>query len=499
MLKTGDFNPHRFKKPSLPVYMMAAAFAVGYSQACSRLELENIREIGVAGYPFYPHGTVVFPARALYALLSVITMVFIGVVAFRLTRLPCLMFLVPLLLSVSDFYLSYSWSYLNVDIIGCFFAVALVFFLIGAYDAQHSVLTAVVAGALCGLAVGSKYNYGLLLLPCLLYYLLRHRARWLTLSLLTFGVMSITFLLTTPYALLDVPSFLNGVGFELHHYAGGVSRHAANELEPGLAQAWYYIGSMSDSFGWALPLFAVVGVFYTFRLDWGRALVVLSFPVSFLMYMSSQRLHFLRNILPLHIFFAFAAAIGLLAGHRLLVWAFGKVPFPGCPRGPSDAAEHSRGQSHLWPPQAWGRCLLSRGAASTVILTVLISASLPWGRIAKAYDLAPESRNVAIAWIQNNIDDGSTLVIARELAMDVQALLKNYEVVEVAFKKQQIDPTKLKKMYRDVYILAPEFVNEQDNSLFNTTRALERFGTHKVKGGKISVSGGDPSFVITKP
>ncbi len=296
MLKTGDFNPHRFNKPTLPTYLMASGFAVGYLHACSRLELKHVRDIGSNAYPFYRHKTVVFPARVLYAGLSVLTLVFIGIVGYRAFRIHSILFLAPLVLSVSSLYLHLSWSYLNVDIVGCFFAVSLLFFLCESFDTKHTTVLAVVSGLLCGLTVGSKYNLFPIIVPCLLFFLLYHRERWIRLSLLAVGTAVVSFVVTTPYALLDLPTFLEHVGYEVRHYKQG---HEGFDGEPGLAQFLYYVKALRVDFGWFLTSLAVAGLLYMHRLDWRKSAVLVSFPVCFLLYMSAQRVHFVRNIVGL--------------------------------------------------------------------------------------------------------------------------------------------------------------------------------------------------------
>ena len=82
----------------------------------------EVKDIGQVTYPYYDHPTVILPTRLLFALLSVLALVFSGIVAYRFARSALVMVLAPLLLSASVTYLAYSWQYLNVDMFGCFFA-----------------------------------------------------------------------------------------------------------------------------------------------------------------------------------------------------------------------------------------------------------------------------------------------------------------------------------------------------------------------------------------
>lgn len=68
MLRTGDFNPHFFMYPGLPIYLTAAAMSYGYLDAANHLELKSTREIGSVNVPYYRHPRILRPARQLFAL-----------------------------------------------------------------------------------------------------------------------------------------------------------------------------------------------------------------------------------------------------------------------------------------------------------------------------------------------------------------------------------------------------------------------------------------------
>lgn len=100
------------------------------------------------------------------------------------------------------------------------------------------------AAALAGLAAGAKYPAAVLLVPLAWVAWRREGARawkaWLPGALLA----GVTFLITTPYAVLDVASFVRDVRFERLHAEQG---HFGNFVRLGLA---FHARNLAQSLGW---------------------------------------------------------------------------------------------------------------------------------------------------------------------------------------------------------------------------------------------------------
>jgi hypothetical protein len=137
ILRTGDWNPHQFEYPTLPIYLVTASFAAGYLDACATKAVKRVADIGSVSFPYYTHRRVVRPARALFAFLSVVSIGLCGLIGYRLSQDPRVLLVAPLLLCSSVSYLELSWRYLNVDIVGCFFVTALLAFLFENWGATH--------------------------------------------------------------------------------------------------------------------------------------------------------------------------------------------------------------------------------------------------------------------------------------------------------------------------------------------------------------------------
>jgi len=175
-------------------------------------------------------------------------------------------------------------------------------------------------GALAaGLATGTKYNAGLLLLPLLGVgwavgrgALLRERFAILAKLVATFAA---TFLVTTPGAVLRPLVFLQNVRFEMRHYGelgqygftvGAGRDHLTRNLDylATTLPSPYLVASL------AVTLLVLVGAGVLVRESRGKALLLVGVPLLYLAYLSMQRVLFVRNLLFLAPFGAVLAARG---------------------------------------------------------------------------------------------------------------------------------------------------------------------------------------------
>jgi Dolichyl-phosphate-mannose-protein mannosyltransferase len=426
ILQTGDFNPHFFEYPSLPIYLAAAGFVVGFLDACGKRKIHTTAQIGSVDYPYYQQPTVVYPARALFAVLSVLSLVLLGLVVHELTGFEAGLFLPPLLASASTFYLNLSWKYLNVDIVGAFFVVATLFYLLRTRRRRWSSRDSLVSGALCGLTIACKYPLFPILLPGLLtVWLSASRRKWIDSYLLVVAAVA-AFLAATPYALLDFATFLNDVGGAVSHYARG---HPGAEGEPGWSQIAYYLSHIVREFGPLSPLFALVGVIFLLSVDWRGGVTFLSFPIAHLAYMSLQRVHFIRHVASSYLIFAALLAIGLIVSFLRITDRVAGYGF------------WARG--HRFPAFAIGAAAIA-----------LFAATLPWRKIADAYDLTPDSRSVAVHWIKEHLPLGATILVPPELGLRTGPLQDRFRILPIHFG--DLDPNAPERDGGS-YVLLPRF------------------------------------------
>lgn len=164
-----------------------------------------------------------------------------------------------------------------------------------------------------GLACGAKYPAGLLLLTVLLAcWFSESRTRRIAEALVLFAL---TFLVTTPGAVLDTPRMLEGVFEGVRIYGSGWGVYTVSGPIEHARLLAEYIGlvllSHTPLIAAFLTMAAVMGAIVTTRDDRRAALIVLSFPVVFLLYFSTQRVMIVRNVLVVMPFLAAFAAIGI--------------------------------------------------------------------------------------------------------------------------------------------------------------------------------------------
>ena len=446
IMRYGDWHPGTFNYPSLPKYLAVAAMSVGFVFAAPELEINKQRgidikdDLGDVSMPFYTVPGVVEKARWLFALLSVVAVAMSGVVAYQLLNRPTVLILGPLVLALSYAFFDMSQSYLNIDIVGaCFVMLGMAATLQGTRGPSPSLRWRVVIPAICaGLAAGSKYTYGLLLVPVLLaIYLFMERGRWLGATAIALATAGLSFLAVVPYSVIDLPAFLNGLANEAYHYATGHG-HTSHEANPGLDQLAFYVSGLARDFGVPGLILCLLGLIYAVVSDWRRTLVLLSFPVALLALLSAQKAHFLRNIIPVFPCVAALIACGIYFLHGCLM----RVP--------------------------WIRRIEVRGLQSAIGVVgflgiFALGLNLPLSNFAALQmEVAGETRVQAVAWIKEHIATDTTVIIPAELYFDSRPLASSgYPIRIVEFKSldtaQRIDSL-MAEIPGPVVVLVPKWV-----------------------------------------
>lgn len=170
-------------------------------------------------------------------------------------------------------------------------------------------------GLAVGLAAGTKYTAGIVLLPLLTAVALRTREEragvphLLAAAVLACFAAGIGFLVANPHALLSFSEFRAGVGRQ-RELAGG------DELAKlGLTQdngVLYYLWTFTWGLGWIPALLALVGAGRAIAKERAVALLLLPTVVVYLLYMGTQDRYFGRWLLPLFPIAIVFAAYGAL-------------------------------------------------------------------------------------------------------------------------------------------------------------------------------------------
>lgn len=480
-LKTGNWHPRDFNYPSLPKYLATAGMAVGFVRGAARGEVATTVRLHNFGFPYYDHPTIMETARQLYAVLAVIGVAATGLAAWLVVKRPAAMVFAPLLLIISPLYFADSWRYLNVDIVAsCFATLTLASVLYASYR-PSLVRSAVIPGALAGLATASKYTLAAAIVPVLLgtvLYLPRGRRLFAALAA---GVsMVAAFLAVVPHSVLAFPLFLDGVATEAFHYASG---HRGHQADPGLDQILFYGRHFVSDFGIAAPL-ALVGLAVLIRQDWRRALLLLACPAMLMWLLVGQRVQFERNVLSVHPILSICAAAGAGVLHDALLRLIA-ARRSGAPRG-----------------SQWLRW-------STALLLAL--AIVPVWHVPDHLRDVTDSRKRGIEWIQQKLPAEWGVVVPSELGTDVRPLEATKRRVVSVKLQPALNTTALQQALAGIespaVILVPRWgadpryrgadVASTLNDLMSSWRVVARFGTQDVLVNySYPNPRGDPAFAI---
>jgi 4-amino-4-deoxy-L-arabinose transferase-like glycosyltransferase len=429
ILQTGDWNPHYFNYPTLPVYLTVGAFAVGSARAAAHREMKSVAEIGSVGYPSYGRWRVVRTARHLFAALSVLAMALAALAAWRLTCHAAAPPLAALVLGGSALFLYHSWAYLNVDIVGAFFVTAAIVAAVGGRVDRPEPWRGWLVGALAGLATGCKYNFGIVLGSVLLgATLLGARGTRVRQVLRVLAAFVAAFVVVVPYSVFDLRSFLDGALAEVHHYATG---HAGYTRPEGWGHARHFLGLVVRDFGHGSVPFAAAGIGWSLKRDWRRTAVVLSFPVALLLFMAWQRVSFERNLLTVHVWYAMFCAVGAVALCKWVAHLLSKARLRGNVLRPSRAA-----------------------IAAIVVAAVLL---LPLSRAIWGGFRPDDSRRRLADWLVEALPADATLVVPAELGLVLPQGLNGARVREVRFRDsgEAADPIRGSTDDGAVWVIAP--------------------------------------------
>lgn len=238
---------------------------------------------------------------------------------------------------------------------------------------------AALAGALVGLAAGTKYLAAPLALVVAVAVVLRvvdrkeRMTRGVLLLLLAALACVAALLLTNPYLALDLDT--------AREQLGGQSTQAASAKLGQDGTAWtYYPVSLLWGLGVVPTALAALGAVAAFRTDHRRALLLTTFPVALLAYLGTQDRFFARWLLPAYPMLAVLAAYGAV---RLAGWVRERL-----------AADRSRG--------AW-------------VLPVLAAVSLAQPVVdavrSDAVLVRADTRGLALDWMEDHVGGSRRIVV----------------------------------------------------------------------------------------
>jgi 4-amino-4-deoxy-L-arabinose transferase-like glycosyltransferase len=226
------------------------------------------------------------------------------------------------------------------------------------------------AGFTGGLAVATKYNAGLIIIPILTAHILNRLTAKVGLSVLLDKRISLayiliisTFILTSPYTIIAFSEFK----YHLTLITSYLNTPNAEWFDSG--NGWIYHITNSLYFGMGLPLlaFSFFGLLISVWKEKEKSLIILSFIIPYFLWVGNWQARFARFILPIVPFLILLTSYGLY-----YLWI-----------------KHRRG----------GTLIFLSILLYTAILTVAYSQTMA----------TPDPRDQAHTWIKDNISKNSTI------------------------------------------------------------------------------------------
>ena len=310
ILKSGDYNPHFFNYPTLFFYLLALVYVLYFLFMASRGRLSNLDGLtlpeqvlsNVVGKATMPSQFLV--GRGMVALSGTLTVLLV----YWITRQAYSRragFIAALLFSFSPTHIRNS-HFIAPDVTMILVVLASFFFSYQVFlkgRRQDYLL----AGALAGLAISTKYNAYPILVPLFVaHFFQRGRKALLNLDILLAVLACVLgFFLGTPYAFLDLPAFLNGLAFEVRHYAmlGDPGSEGQNAL---LWDGDYLVRTEG-----LIPLLAGLEAVRGLLARHQKTLLLLSFPAIYIFLVSSYVVKNDRTVLTIVPFVAVLAGVFL--------------------------------------------------------------------------------------------------------------------------------------------------------------------------------------------
>jgi len=157
------------------------------------------------------------------------------------------------------------------------------------------------AAILAALAFSTKYTAGIFFLPVIakcIYYTKTRNLKYLCLLVLLFAI---TFVITSPGIFIHWDKAYADIMFEKAHYSNGHNGYTVNSFLIHFKKNLYYIifilPSKSKIFSALLFIFITMGIIQLFKSKKWLLLLMLLIMLSYLIYISSQKVMFVRNLM----------------------------------------------------------------------------------------------------------------------------------------------------------------------------------------------------------
>jgi 4-amino-4-deoxy-L-arabinose transferase-like glycosyltransferase len=384
ILRTGDYSPHWFNYPSAYLYLQALAYIPYFLVSAARGFGNAIPS--TAPYGFY------FAGRLMTALLGALTVSVVYALASRAFGRKTGL-ISAALLAFNLLHVVHS-HYVTTDVPTAFFVALCLLFCLVCVQKRETKYT-ILAALFAGLSASTKYPGGVAIVPVLLAQALAQgRRSWSALARrwgLCVGVFVGGFLLGTPYAFLELNTFLRSLATVVGHYG------ASQPGFEGSGSALWYLTQLLTSADVPVVAVALAGLVWAAIRHRRVDLLLLSFLVPHYLLISLWRVRFERNLVVL-------LPVLAVLGARVLVdaisWATSK-------------------RAHL---RRWEVPILA--CVTALVVVVPAKASLDFDAAISQKD----HRALAAEWVETNVPPDSKIVVE---AFSIPLDEERFDVIEL--------------------------------------------------------------------
>jgi len=396
----GDLNPHNFLYPTFYFYALFAWLGLSFIASWLTGAVTSLHAFQTQ---FFIDPTHIYLAgRLLGALCGTATVALTYTLATRLAETPRAGFAAALFLACAPGHVRDS-HYVKHDVpatLAIVIAELAILRLLSPPSPTRGRTPFLIAGAACGVACSIHYYAVFLALPLVLAIVLAERARgWRAVfgRVVLTGIVTVAvFFALSPFLLVEPGTAWRDIlaNRQIVVDRAVAGRHALfGNLPVYLGMLW------TEGAGWPVCLPAVLGALLLVRERWSLGLVVLAFPVAFLLFISNTvaASRYLNPVLP------FCAALAALAVVRLI---------PGGPVRVALATEARQGSVSGLPPVR--RRVASSGRGQGFPLLVALLMSIPGLILALRLDFffrQADTRTLAQEAVERAIPTGATVLV----------------------------------------------------------------------------------------
>jgi hypothetical protein len=308
---TGDLNPDYLINPPLVTYLFWLAFGIWFGGGAGMTTT-------LAADPAAPY----LAGRVIVAVIGALGSISMYLLGKRLFD-PRVALVAALLMALA--FLPVHWSHFATNDVAAMVAASVSLLGTAWILKKGGISGYLLAGAGLGVACGTKYTAGIMLLPLLTaaFYQWRDDRRRATLGLVVAGAVSIvTFLLAVPPLLFDTQNSLAGL---TNLIPGGRSPKIGQAQDHGY---FFYPWAVGWGLGWLASAAALWGAARLLRHDRRVAMVLIPASVAYMVFMGAQSGFYGRLLLPIFPLLIFLAAFGVVDSAALLARRLGWAPLP---------------------------------------------------------------------------------------------------------------------------------------------------------------------------